>query len=400
MEDIQVVVAGHICLDVTPVFPDTGVRDMSKILVPGKLVNVREAVVSSGGPVSNTGMNLLTLGVNTRLMGKIGDDFFGRGLLSILREKGVDGGMTVVDGEETSYTLALSPPGIDRIFLHNPGANNTFCADDIDYDIVAQAKIFHLGYPPLMKRIYSDEGAELIEIFKRVKSLGVTTSLDMSLPDKNSASGRVDWDSLLKNLLPYVDIYLPSSEETMFMIDRSKFDYLNENAAGHDMLENLSLDMLNELGGKLISYGAKIAALKSGYKGFYLRTASKEAMSGMGKALPGDLDNWADRELHEEAYLIENIASATGSGDSSIAGLLTSYLHGMSIEQAIRIACTVGGQNVTGFDALSGVKPWAETLEMAAAPREKRRLTGPFNNWRYDESMGVWVGMNDRNFAG
>lgn len=110
MDDIQVVVAGHICFDVIPVFPKSDIRDMSRILAPGKLVNVHEAVVSSGGPISNTGMNLLTLGVRTKLMGKIGNDFFGRGLLDILRARGVEDGMTVVDGEETSYTVALAPP--------------------------------------------------------------------------------------------------------------------------------------------------------------------------------------------------------------------------------------------------------------------------------------------------
>lgn len=40
--------------------------------------------------------------------------------------------MVVVDEEETSYTVVIVPPGFDRIFLHNPGVNNTFCADDIN----------------------------------------------------------------------------------------------------------------------------------------------------------------------------------------------------------------------------------------------------------------------------
>lgn len=368
---------------------------MSKILVPGKLVNVKNCVVSSGGPVSNTGINLVTLGIKTKLMGKIGNDFFGKGLLGLLEKRGLSDSMTVVDGEETSYTVALAPPGIDRIFLHNPGANNTFCADDIDYDVVSKAKIFHFGYPPLMKKIYSDGGSELVKIFKRVKEMGITTSLDMSLPDAKSESGKVDWESLLKRLLPYVDIYLPSVEETMFMIDRPKFDYLQSHGSGHDILEPLTLDMLNELGDKLLAMGPKIATCKSGYRGFYLRTASKEALSNMGPAQPADLDSWANRELHEEAYNIP-VASATGSGDSSIAGFLAAYLNGKSIEEAIRIACTVGSQNITKMDAISGVKTWDETIEMAAQDRPKHKLTAPVKNWRYDEGMGVWIGKNDR----
>ena len=147
-----------------------------------------------------------TLGIETKLMGKIGNDFFGAGVLKLLKERNADDGMIVMDGEETSYTIVIAPPGIDRILLHNPGANNTFCAGDINYDIVKQAKLFHFGYPPLMKRVFENNGEELIKIFKKVKELGVTTSLDMSYPDAASESGKVDWEKVLKRLLPYVDV--------------------------------------------------------------------------------------------------------------------------------------------------------------------------------------------------
>ena len=151
-------------------------------MIPGKLVNMEAASISTGGPVSNTGLALIKLGIDAKLMGKIGDDFFGQGVRTLLKDWHADDAMTVVNGEQTSYTLALAPPGIDRIFLHNPGANNTFRADDINYDFVAKARLFHLGYPPLMRALYSNDGAELVEIFRRAKEAGATTSIDMSLP--------------------------------------------------------------------------------------------------------------------------------------------------------------------------------------------------------------------------
>ena len=77
----DVVVAGHICIDLIPKFPDMGIRDISKLFIPGKLINMDEIVISSGGPVSNTGINLKTLGLKVNLMGKVGDDFLGKGLL-------------------------------------------------------------------------------------------------------------------------------------------------------------------------------------------------------------------------------------------------------------------------------------------------------------------------------
>ena len=353
--------------------------------------------VSTGGPVSNTGIALSILGINIKLMGKIGNDYFGEGVLKLLKERNADDGMIVIDGEETSYTIVVVPPGFDRIFLHNPGANNTFAADDINYDLVQQAELFHFGYPPLMKKIFENDGEELIKIFRSVKELGVTTSLDMSLPDASSESGGVNWEKILENLLPYVDIMMPSVEETMFMVQREDYNYLNENAAGHDILDRLNINKLQELGEKLISFGAKIAVIKCGIKGYYIQTQCKEALEHMGSAKPLDLDNWVNRELHEESFHVPKVASATGSGDSSIAGFLAAFLNGKTIEESIRIACAVGGQNVQVFDAISGIKTWEETLAMIPG-WEKNKLTVEGNYWRYDIVKKLRMGKKDRYF--
>lgn len=392
------VVAGHICVDLAPGFDQSLKRSMEEIFIPGKLVNMKEITISTGGPVSNTGIALSRLGISTQLMGKIGNDELGSLVLNMLGKIGSADYMTVVEGEETSYTVVIVPPGYDRIFLHNPGANNTFCADDIDYEAVAKAKLFHFGYPPLMKQMYADEGRELIEIFKRVKKLGVTTSLDMSLPDANSASGKTDWDVLLKNLLPYVDLYLPSVEETMFMIDRDSFNRLNDASSGGDILEGLDLNELQKLGKKLLSYGTKIAVIKCGVKGFYVTTASEEVLSAIGAAKPGNINNWSNRELHEESFHVPKVASATGSGDSSIAGFLAAYLRGMEIEDCIRTACSLGGQNVQTMDALSGIHTWDESRAMIDG-WEKNKLTIAGDYWTYCSDKNVWVGKDDKKYG-
>ncbi|MCR4718341.1 MAG: carbohydrate kinase family protein [Firmicutes bacterium] len=387
----DVVVAGHICLDVIPAFFNQN-KTMEELFVPGKLINMDKVKISTGGPVSNTGIAMSILGADVALMGKIGDDMFGTVMLKELEKTAHDKGMIVAKGENTSYTVVIVPPGYDRIFLHHTGANDTFCADDINYDLVKNAKLFHFGYPPLMKKMYEDDGKELIEIFKRVKALGVTTSLDMSLPDSNSESGKADWEKILKNLLPYVDIYLPSVEETMYMIDRKEFNALNENPDGNDILLKLDINKLQGLGEKLISFGAKIAVIKCGVRGFYIRT---NELDGMGKAKPADIENWTKRELFEESFHVPKVAAATGSGDSSIAGFLTAFLNGKSIEETIKIACAVGGQNVQTYDALSGIKTWQETLDMLPKwDKNKENINGGY--WNYDAEKIVWKGTNDR----
>lgn len=390
-QTVQVVVAGHICFDIIPSFRGGQPAEISRLFVPGKLINMGGAKLSTGGPVSNTGLALSTLGIRTRLMGKIGNDCFGEIVLKLLRERGAADGMIVADGEETSYTIVIVPPGLDRIFLHNPGANNTFGADDIDYGLVKQAQLFHFGYPPLMKRIFADDGAQLVEIFKRVKALGVTTSLDMSLPDPVSESGQVNWLRVLEELLPHVDIFLPSAEETMFMIQRESLTALHARAHGGDPLLNLDMNWLPGLGAKLLAMGTKIAVLKCGVRGYYIRTASADVLRTMGTARPASVEDWAGRELIEESYNVP-VAAATGSGDSSIAGFLAAYLNGLGIEQAIRVACLVGAQNVQVLDAVSGIKGWNETMAMVAANLPKHKFPIAGNYWTWDGTHGNWVG--------
>ena len=394
MGNYDVVVAGTICLDLTPAFKDVTESRVQDIFVPGKLRNMDELTISTGGPVSNTGLNLIKLGIGTRFMGKIGKDFIGRGVLDLLSGyEGAADSMRIVEGENTSYTVVIVPKGFDRIFLHCGGANHSFNSEDIDYDVVKKAKIFHLGYPTIMKGLYENNGAELIRIFKRVKESGVTTSLDMSLPDPNGESGKMDWDSVLKELLPYVDIYLPSAEETMYMIDRAEYDRLRDSAGTADMLENLDINVLSKLGRQLLSYGSKIVAIKSGVKGFYIATCDAGRLGKMGKAVPANIENWANRELHEESFCVP-VAAATGSGDSSIAGFLAAYLRGMTIEDALKIACCVGGQNVQVLDAVSGVKTFEATLDLMHK-WQKNKLDIRGGHFRYIGDSKVFAGKGD-----
>ena len=66
------VVAGHICLDIIPLL------ESEVAFSPGQLVEIGPAILSTGGPVSNTGLALHRLGIDARLMGKIADDQIGR----------------------------------------------------------------------------------------------------------------------------------------------------------------------------------------------------------------------------------------------------------------------------------------------------------------------------------
>jgi sugar/nucleoside kinase (ribokinase family) len=217
---IDAVVAGHLCLDMIPDLSGSEKDDFEAVFQPGQLVNIGPVDYCTGGAVSNTGLALTKLGTHTRLMGKVGDDIFGQAIQDYVRTYGADlaDAMVVDPAAHTSYTIVITPPGVDRVFLHYPGTNDTFGAHDIRHDLLQDARLFHFGYPPLMKRMYEDCGIELALIFRRAKETGITTSLDMALPDPCSPAGHAAWGGILRSVLPHVDLFLPSIEEILFML--------------------------------------------------------------------------------------------------------------------------------------------------------------------------------------
>jgi sugar/nucleoside kinase (ribokinase family) len=396
-QQVDCVVAGHICLDITPQMPAGG-TSVSEVFRPGKLINVGPATVFTGGTVSNTGLPLRRLGVNVHLMGKCGDDMIGRLLVDCLRREapGAERGMQVVPGENTSYTVVINPPGIDRMFLHCPGANDTFAAADIDLSAVAKAGLFHFGYPPLLARMYADAGAELAGVFRNVRATGATTSLDMACPDPASPAGKADWSAILSATLPLVDIFTPSVEELTFMLRRRTFDHLVvAQAAGKELLGEIDGELLCELGEKCLELGAAIVLIKCGYLGLYVRTAGRGRLEHIGRAKPGKVAAWANRELLEPSYRVEHIVSTTGAGDCAIAGFLAAYLRGADLDDALRLACAVGAQNVTAADTVSGVRNWEQTVQQVAARPPRNDVTIPLPRWRYDSSAEHYVGPRD-----
>ncbi|WP_219638366.1 carbohydrate kinase family protein [Cohnella sp. CFH 77786] len=400
-DSIEVVVAGHLCLDVIPRIDakDGGMRAM---FVPGKLVEIGPATIATGGAVSNTGLALHRLGVRAGLMGKIGGDGFGRAVLERLRTYGdmLAEGMIVAEGEHTSYSIVISPPGTDRVFLHCTGANDTFAADDLDLEAIGRAKLFHFGYPPLMRRMYEGTGEQLAKLLSRAKERGVTVSLDMARPDPASDAGRADWREILRRALPHVDLFLPSFDEILYMLRREQYEEMVRKQGDSGLLPHADGTLLRSIADELIAMGAAVVVLKLGEHGLYLRTAADpERLDRMGAGKPRDLGVWRCRELLAPCYAAQ-VVGTTGAGDCTIAGFLAGLLRTDGTpEQVLDAAVAVGAYNVEQADAVSGVPAWEQMrrrMESGWARRENRL---PLPGW-IPGSGGLWIGPYDRTRIG
>ncbi len=395
----EAVVAGHICLDVIPTLAvNTGTTARTTWFLPGQTIEAGPVIFATGGAVSNTGLALHKLGISTRLMGKVGPDLFGQAILQIVASHGtrLSDGMLIADGESSSYSIILSPSNADRMLIHAPGCNATFSADDIRYEALETIRLFHFGYPPLMERMYLEDGAELATIFRRVKTMGITTSLDLSMPDPHSAAGRADWQAILSTTLPYVDVFLPSAEEILLMLHRPIFDQLAAQSEHGRPLHSITPAMISELAQSLLDMGTKIVGIKIGERGLYLRTANANTLTQIGRCQLDNPTDWTNRELWAPCFST-HIAGTTGSGDATIAGFLMGLLRGMTPHATLSAACAVGACSVEAVDALTAVRSWPETAARMAAnwPRLQLTFDGADGNWRWDNAQEVWVGPSD-----
>lgn len=391
-------VAGHICLDIIPAISPRA--EFLQAFAPGRLLEVGEAALATGGAVSNTGLALHKLGIPTRLMGKVGDDIFGRAILAILESyhPALIDRMIVSRGEASSYSVVISPPQVDRIFLHYPGANDTFGAADIALPDLDGVSLFHFGYPPLMRRLYADGGSELAALLRTAKERQITTSLDMARPDPQTDAGRADWPAILRRALPYVDIFLPSFEEILFMLDRDRFETLKRASGVDELILLADGPLLRELAEQLLSWGAGVVGIKLGDQGLYLRTSASSGRwgdMGAGFAKDAAVEAWRGRELLAPCFFVEMVGT-TGAGDSTVAGFLAALLYGMAPEAALTRAVAVGACNVEAADATSGVPSW-DALEKRMQEGWKRRpVTITLSEWNWNARHAVWVGPGDQ----
>jgi sugar/nucleoside kinase (ribokinase family) len=356
----KIVVAGHICLDI---IPEIGkLADLGSLFIPGTLTEIGPAALATGGAVANTGLALHNLGLPVSLMAKTGDDDFGRTVLNILKRQGAaTDGMIVSPGEHTSYTVVINPPGIDRMFLHCPGANHTFCAGDVDDTQLDGAALFHFGYPTLMRRFYQNHGDEMKNLFQRVRGNGLTTSLDMTCVDPSSEAGCINWLQWLENVLPSVDIFLPSIDEILFMVNRLKYNELVAKHGGH-LMKGIDPALVEQTAQTLIQAGAPVVLIKLGDQGIYLRTAA---------SVPGKGDDWRNVSLFTPCFQA-NVAGTTGAGDCTVGGFLAAFVKECTPQQAAEAACGVGGCSTEAAGATAAVPHWDAVQERIAKGWQRR----------------------------
>ena len=163
-----------------------------------------------------------------------------------------------------------------------------------------------------------DRSGQSVKLLAHAKSKGLITTLDLIAPNDDTIG-------LLKPILPYVDYFMPSMEEALFI---SKQDS-PESAA------KFFLDL-----------GAKACIFKWGDRGSFIKTETEQFR------LP--------------AYAVD-VKDTTGCGDAYCGGFVAGLCIGLDLREACRLGTATSGLVATGLGSDAGVVDYETTKNFMAS---------------------------------
>lgn len=169
-----------------------------------------------GGAPGNFLAALAKYGCKTAIIGKVGDDAFGRLLRQTLTEAGIGTGSLLLDpGVFTTLAfVSLDASGNrDFSFARKPGADTCLKPGEIDEDLIADARVFHFGTLSLTDEPAASATHRAIAL---AKDHGLLISLDPNLRkplwhDEAEARRAMEWS------LRHADIVKISDEEIAWL---------------------------------------------------------------------------------------------------------------------------------------------------------------------------------------
>jgi fructokinase len=169
-----------------------------------------------GGAPGNFLAALTRYGYKTALIGKVGDDAFGRLLIGTMKNTGIETrGILMDPGVFTTLAfVSLDASGNrDFSFARKPGADTCLRADEIDESLIADAKVLHFGTLSLTNEPAASATRKAIEL---AKAHGLLISLDPNLRKplwrrEDEAKAAVEWS------LRQADIVKISDEEIAWL---------------------------------------------------------------------------------------------------------------------------------------------------------------------------------------
>ena len=378
----KAIIAGPVFLNLTAEPSSKSIPISTSPIQPDQVLEMEGVNFGAGGRAAVTGLALHRFGVPVHLVGKVGDDRFGKVVLNQIQgiSSELAGGLVLDPSTGTGVKIDLNPPDGDKSIQYIPGANNTFYASDIPRADLQSVDLFHFTDPAAMRSVYRSEGCELLSILQRARREGLTTSLDFSLPDPSDVACAVDGSVVLLNSLPVVDVFFADAADLVYLYQRDVYNRFAGWSEG-GISDEVTAELLHTLSERVLSSGVEVVLIRLESHGIYMRTAPSVAWKKAGKALAGFSEGWHGQELWAPAFKVTG--AETGEGpERLVAGFLGSLLRGEEPEAALVTASAAqASPTENSWEALQAQL----TAGLAALPLE---VEG--EGWRKEEFYGLW----------
>lgn len=230
------------------------------------------------------------LGLRTAIIGKVGDDIFGRFMVDALAQRGIDTTGVVIDPDIPTGLSVILSRGADRAILTYPGTIAALRHDDIDLAVVRAARHLHIGSYFLLDSLRPD----VPRLFRETRESGATVSLDTNFDPAEA------WNGGVHEALAHVDVFLPNAAEA-------------KGIAGTDSTD-AAIDRLAET--------VPLVAVKLGKDGATAKQGSDPAIS-----LPAP---------------VLDVVDTVGAGDCFDAGFVFGFLNGWEPQRSLQLGIACG----------------------------------------------------------
>lgn len=287
MARFDVTIAGELNLDLI-------LYGLPEVLPPERELLANDMMLTLGSSSAIVAHNLASLGSHVGFLSCIGNDQFGQMALERLSAAGVDVSKVVqISGSvKTGLTVLLQRNGWRNILTY-PGTIFDLKLEHLDFDYLTSSRHFHFSSFYLQRGLQ----AHVVELFKQLRSKGLTISLDCNDDPDDKWMG-------LEEVLPYVDVFLPNEREL-------------KRIAGTENVE-AAIDRLAVI--------VPLLVVKLGSEGAMAQTGKERVTSPAVKV---------------------DLVDPVGAGDSFDAGFLHEFLRGSDLTTCLRSGNLAGALSVT-----------------------------------------------------
>lgn len=292
---------------------------------------------SIGGAACNNTLDFAKLDAKLPIfvIGQVGDDENGEFILDVFKKHANIDTSLIKKSGITSFTSVMNERNSkQRTFFQFKGANATFMPQDIDFSMLKDVKLLHIGYILLLDefdKFDRNYGTKMAAVLEKAQKQGIQTSIDIV----SSADGQ--FQKIVPPALKYTDYCIINEFEAESTVDiklRDKHGLIEENFEP-------ALKTIKNMGVK------KWIVIHAPEQVYGLDCLTGEIIKRDSLRLPTDF-----------------IKGTTGAGDAFCTGVLYGAYKDKKLDDAITWGIASASASLSAIDATTGVCPINEALSL------------------------------------